>query len=196
MTEKAKKIDSRILRSRRDLENALESLLTEKNLDDITITEITNRAMVSKNTFYNNFHDKNELLNALFERYADDLRQTLLKIMEEHPGDEEATFLELSKVIVHFFYTSSLSFQKAIQNDKSRSLYWAMDSFIQNLTKTALDKYSSYRTNDIPPSMVSYFYSGALCNLIYNMNNYNEAISEKDCVRYLDQLVIHPLFHA
>ena len=47
--------DVRIQRSRRDLMNALESLLPQKSFDDITIKDITDRALVSKNTFPRSF---------------------------------------------------------------------------------------------------------------------------------------------
>ena len=57
MSNNAKE-DSRTIRSKRDLANALEELLQEKNYDDIGIKEITDKAMVSKNTFYNNFNEK------------------------------------------------------------------------------------------------------------------------------------------
>ena len=49
MTEE--KEDGRIIRSKRDLANALIELLQEKNYDDIGIKEITDKARVSKNTF-------------------------------------------------------------------------------------------------------------------------------------------------
>ena len=71
MTEE--KEDGRIIRSKRDLANALIELLQEKNYDDIGIKEITDKARVSKNTFYNNFKDKNELLSFVFQRYEDAL---------------------------------------------------------------------------------------------------------------------------
>ena len=50
-----KKIDARILRSKRDLADSLESLLEKKNYDDITIKEICEGALVSKLTFYNSY---------------------------------------------------------------------------------------------------------------------------------------------
>ena len=63
------KEDARIVRTKRDLANALEELLEEKSFDEISIKEITDKALISKNTFYNNFEDKNDLLTFLFARY-------------------------------------------------------------------------------------------------------------------------------
>lgn len=57
-----KKTDLRVYKTRRALTAALYDLLCEKSLDDITVTELCDRALVRKATFYKHFGDKNELL--------------------------------------------------------------------------------------------------------------------------------------
>lgn len=42
------KEDARIVRTKRDLANALEELLKEKSIDDISIKDITDKALISK----------------------------------------------------------------------------------------------------------------------------------------------------
>ena len=46
------KEDARIVRTKRDLANALEDLLKERSMSEISIKDITDRALISKNTFY------------------------------------------------------------------------------------------------------------------------------------------------
>ena len=50
-----KKDDARILRSKRDLSEALVSLLEEKPYNSISVKDICEKAMISKLCFYNNF---------------------------------------------------------------------------------------------------------------------------------------------
>lgn len=57
-----KKLDLRVRKTRKALTNSLLELLREKSFDEITVTELCNRAMVRKATFYNHFSDKTELL--------------------------------------------------------------------------------------------------------------------------------------
>lgn len=57
-----KKLDLRIQKTRRALTNALYELMCQKSLDDITVTELCERAVVRKATFYKHFGDKTELL--------------------------------------------------------------------------------------------------------------------------------------
>ena len=72
-----KKEDARVYRTKRDLADALEALLNERNFDDLSVKDITDQALISKNTFDNNFQDKNELLQFGVTRY-------LLKIKERN----------------------------------------------------------------------------------------------------------------
>lgn len=71
----------RIIKTRRSLSKALDSLLNEKLYEDITVTEICARAQVRRVTFYDHFSDKEALLvyviremiseysNRIFERF-------------------------------------------------------------------------------------------------------------------------------
>ena len=65
--------DPRILRSRRMLMEALASLLTHKEFDDISIQEIADKATLNRATFYLHYPDKNALLQAMTAARFSDL---------------------------------------------------------------------------------------------------------------------------
>lgn len=56
-----KKLDLRIRRTYRVLTNALQELLREKSFDEISVSELCERAMIRRATFYKHFADKYEL---------------------------------------------------------------------------------------------------------------------------------------
>ncbi|HKZ09146.1 MAG TPA: TetR/AcrR family transcriptional regulator [Rhodanobacteraceae bacterium] len=58
------RIDRRIERTRRTLHEALGELIQEKAYDRITVTEILDRASVSRSAFYMHFRDKDDLLES------------------------------------------------------------------------------------------------------------------------------------
>lgn len=184
--DKKRKLDSRIIRSKRDLANSFEELLQEKNLDDISITEITDRAMVSKNTFYNNFEDKSDLLNFIFTRYEEKLDDDIQKIVTKYEGDRKKAIYEIIKKIVNFFYSSNLSFKNMVKNDKSKTLYWSVNSFIKELIEKIIHRSPDFFTlNEIPTTFISYIYSGAMSNMMYYMYSEDTKISESDCAEYI-----------
>lgn len=53
MAEEPKKIDRRVLKTKKAIHNAFAQLLSEKNLSDITIKDIADRADINRKTFYN-----------------------------------------------------------------------------------------------------------------------------------------------
>src|ERR1700685_4399692 len=57
--------DPRILRSRRMLMEALASLLTKKEFEDLSVQEIADEATLNRATFYLHYPDKNALLQAM-----------------------------------------------------------------------------------------------------------------------------------
>lgn len=183
-----KKIDSRVKRSKRDLANALEELLQEKNLDDITITEITERAMVSKNTFYNNFLDKNELVMFMFQRY-------LIKIAQEafpdnsKAVDKDEAIEKIARTVVHFFYTDSARFKKMIENDHSKTMFWNINRFVQEVVSFTFKNHPEAVSHQLPEKIVALFYSGAVSNLIYYafLNN-GPKVEEEEVVGYMIKL--------
>lgn len=72
MKSEEKPLDRRQRRTRRLLRDALMQLIVEKGFDSISVQDITDRADVSRATFYLHFRDKEELLfNSMRELYDD-----------------------------------------------------------------------------------------------------------------------------
>lgn len=59
--------DLRVRRTHKLIRESLISLLEEKSFDSITVEEISQRAMVSRTTFYRYYQDKYQLVEDIFE---------------------------------------------------------------------------------------------------------------------------------
>lgn len=57
------KVDFRVKKTRKALLQALRALLSEKSFDDITVTELCERAEIRRVTFYSHFGGKEELFS-------------------------------------------------------------------------------------------------------------------------------------
>lgn len=192
MEEKEKtsiKEDARIVRTKRDLANALEELLKEKSIDDISIKDITDKALISKNTFYNNFNDKNELLVFLFERYESALLKEIKPILDKaFYATRIFSFKKAVEVIVHFFYTTDLPIKEIIQHDSSKVLFYALDVFIQDVFKRLEKNYEKFLTKKINSQITAPFYAGAFASTIYFAYINGLTIEEKEMARDLVRL--------
>jgi AcrR family transcriptional regulator len=70
-------MDRRVRRTRRNMRNAIIELVLERGYDTITIQDITDRADVSRATFYLHYKDKDELLTDSLDRIFKEFIETL-----------------------------------------------------------------------------------------------------------------------
>jgi AcrR family transcriptional regulator len=69
------KVDRRILKSQEAIKKAIIELMAEKNFDQITLQEISDRANVSRRTIYLHYMDKFDLLDKLIKEHINILRE-------------------------------------------------------------------------------------------------------------------------
>ena len=67
MLSKEKKLDPRIIRTRRDLAASMCTLLRQKTFSQVTVQEITEQAIINRATFYAHFEDKFSLLEYMVQ---------------------------------------------------------------------------------------------------------------------------------
>lgn len=68
--------DLRVLKTKRAVFETLEQLLQEKRLDKITVTELANRALINKGTFYLHYTD-------IYDLYRDALKAHMAAIAQK-----------------------------------------------------------------------------------------------------------------
>lgn len=87
MSDVITKTDRRVNRTRRQLRDALMSLILERGYSAITVEDITRRADLGRTTFYLHFKDKDELLVESLEAIAEDLKVQVEQLADQ--GFEE-----------------------------------------------------------------------------------------------------------
>jgi len=68
-----KRLDRRVHRTKNALRNAFQELINEKDYDQVTVEEITDRANLGRTTFYLHYKDKEDLLLENFIGLFDDM---------------------------------------------------------------------------------------------------------------------------
>lgn len=165
-----KKLDLRVQKTRSALTNALYQLLCEKSLDDITVTELCNRAVIRKATFYKHFGDKTELLVYMM--------QELQRISREensvgyNPGNPYSFYAGVFQYLVDFV-DSNEAFVTSILRSSS-------GAFVRNLLEEQIrrDINEQLRHEDREDvrdahAMLSAMYAGAItsCGVWWIMQN-------------------------
>lgn len=179
------KEDARVIRSKRDLADSLEQLLAEKNFDDITIKEISEKAMVSKLTFYNNFMDKNDLLMYLFRRYSDEIYAKVRVVMARTDVPLHQKYVKAVSLVVDYLTSRPIPLHKMIAHDTTKTVYWNLNKFIGDATIKVAHIYGKMLNISVPAEILSYFYSGAFTNLIYSLALQHNKFDNSKLVNYI-----------
>ena len=87
-----------------DILHAAEELLLKVSLDELTTTMIAERAGVTRTSMYHFFPSKIDVLDALTERYHDQLRQRILTFFDPRERkDYQQAWVGVSSVYKAFF---------------------------------------------------------------------------------------------
>lgn len=73
----SKKVDPRVIRTRKMFEEALLDLMEEKEYQSITVQEIAKRSTLNRATFYLHYFDKDDLLEQLLDVAIENLSENL-----------------------------------------------------------------------------------------------------------------------
>jgi len=63
--------------SKKMISDALLKLLQDKSMDEITVSQITTKAKIGRNTFYNHFQKKEDILDYLMQGYLEGFKDKL-----------------------------------------------------------------------------------------------------------------------
>lgn len=129
------------IRSKKFIREAFLELLQTKTIDQITVSEITARADLSRNTFYSHYQDVFAVLEELQEEAVLQLKAALDESREKQQLERPLEFLEnLAKIL-----TASEDQYRILLNIKGA------DAFVARLKQTLL----SYITEWLDPEIIA-----------------------------------------
>lgn len=180
------KQDLRVRRTYKLLRDALVELIGEKPFEKISVTDICDRAMVHRATFYSHFEDKYALLEYCIS--------TLLSVFDEIPVTEH-TFSGYKE---YFMNVARRVFEHM---EKNRQIYVSLlkqnsaafeRMLIQNIYSKLCDKYDICSQHgviiEVPKEIFASFYSGACASLASWWVKKDMPIPSSELVAYLDSM--------
>jgi AcrR family transcriptional regulator len=121
------KADRRILKSQEAIKKAVIELMSEKNFDDITIQDISDRANVNRGTIYLHYSDKYDLLDKIIEEHINEMREISEWACEMDWRAATLVFFEYFERNYLFFSTMLAS--KGAPSFRSRLLEFLIEEF-------------------------------------------------------------------
>lgn len=190
-----KKDDARVLRSKRDLSEALISLLNKKSYHSITVKDICEKAMISKLCFYNNFVNKDDLMIYIFKRETD---EKLNEVRQESidKNQKEVKYEDIINALISMFFSPNKIFRKIISTDKDKALYEIINKYIKDTIPNLLSYCVPEKLNYIPNDFSVTFFSGALTGILYTMCGDTELNKNENSIDYIATLTTSTLLSS
>lgn len=181
-----KTLDLRIRRTHKLLFDALTLLLSEKSFDNITITDICDKAMVHRTTFYKHFEDKYHLLDSLISQLVQNFEE---KSTKQTPVDNPRQYyVNLFKLLLEHMQENIKMYSVGLLNNGST---------IKVLQKIVVERTKSRLESDeangliflIPTPILSEFYSSSMVSLAIWWLENNMPLSIDEMVKYGDMMI-------
>lgn len=166
------------------LQKELERMLAEKDFSDIQVTELCERTMIPKSTFYHYFEDKFDLLNYLFESY-----QKLIypELDELHDHDAKAPEMLKNMFALADKYAPLLG-RILRKNDRNGHFYRQLHAFIFDAAYRAISKSTDKERYDLPIEIVSRMNAYAIITIFDWVYIKNNPLTREEMIEYTCQL--------
>lgn len=157
----ATKIDRRIIKTKEAINKAFLELFSEKELEQITINDISERANVNRGTVYLHYSDKYDLL----DKCIDDHLSRLIDFCSTNEDNQGITTLtsELKPVFV-YFEENYLFFSAMLSNQRTYLFRERLLTFVSGGVKAKLDMQDSLP--DIDNELNAQFVASAFVGIV------------------------------
>jgi len=179
--------DLRVIKTRNALYNALIDLMKEKTFEEIKVSDICDRALINRSTFYAHFDDKYQLLSTLI----DDLKKSLINELKKNTNINSVKdyYIEVIKIFLQHVEDKKDTYKAIAINNRNSILVDIISDVIDNDIIIHLNNDKSNNKSNIPENIIAKFFVGAVVNVgiywIYNSNKY----SKDEMLNYLIELI-------
>lgn len=133
------KVDRRILKTKEAINKAFIELMSEKDFDQITINDISERANVNRGTIYLHYSDKIDLLNKCIEDHLSQMSNTCGSV------DPKQDFIHSFLPVFEYFednylFYSSMLLNKGVPSFRDRMQQMVITGINEQLNMKAINQ--------------------------------------------------------
>jgi len=179
------KNDLRVIKTKNSLYNALLELMKEKTFEEIKVSDICNKALINRSTFYTHFEDKYELLSDCIN----DLKTSLLNELKKNKtiNSTKEYYIEMIKLFLNHIEEKKDTYLAIAINNRNSILTDIIYDVIDNDITSRLK--NENKDSEVPDEIIAKFYLGAVVNVgiawLYNINKY----TKEEMINYLSILI-------
>ena len=180
-----KKTDLRVIKTKNLIYNTLVELMKDKTFEEIKVSDICNKALINRSTFYSHYEDKYDLL----VDFINSLKNEFISELNKNSSDLNVKeyYIELIKIFLNHIEERKEMYTSIMINNRNSIMMDILLSVVNNdlLKKIKTDEIDSSIPNDI----IAKFYLGGVINLGVEWLKDNNKYSKEDIINYLNLLI-------
>ncbi len=188
-----KKEDLRIRRTYKLLFEALLALLEQQPFERISVTDICDKAMVHRTTFYKHFEDKYHLLMYGIKELQNDFSEK--SITNENFDNPKQYYLDIFEHVLKYISANQKMYSLVLARNETDSV---LSMFSKLVVEDIMGKLNDNEKRGIkhliPLEIIANFYAGALLSMISWWLRNSESVPIDAMVRYLDLMMKEDAF--
>ncbi len=178
--------DQRVRRTYRELIKALEHLLGEMTLEQMTVKQVCETAHIQRTTFYQHFHDMEEFLDWYIVQKQEEFRSSASRSIIAIEARD--AFLELAQNIMNYV-TKNEKLVKSVMNTQinGKPLF---DLYVSTCVEELMERLKNVpelerRAGDTPIIFLAEFYVGGMIAAFRWWIVNNKPVSKDEFMNYL-----------
>lgn len=175
------------MKTKKNLYESLLHLMGKEAFEDIKVSEICEKAMINRSTFYAHFEDKYSLLNSLLSDLKNQLKSELEK--NEKITNSKDYYMECIRLLMDHIEENKDIYLPLLLNNKNSI---AMDVIYSTLLEDITNRMSPevrFENAKIPADFVSHFYLGAIFQIGMKWIQSPSYYSKEEILLYLSRLM-------
>lgn len=182
-----KKVDLRVVKTKRLLYTTLLELMKEKPFEEIKVSDICNKALVNRSTFYSHYQDKYDLFSELVMDIKNVLAIELSKNKKINSVKEY--YIEMMSIFIDYIENNKDIYKAILVNNKnSITMDIVYDVMNEDIHKH-IAEFGNIMNKNIPIEIITRFYLGGVFNVGIQLLNEKDDYSKKDIIKYMSLLI-------
>ncbi len=179
------KIDLRIIKTKKNIYQSLEELMRESPFEEIKVSDLCEKALINRSTFYSHYNDKYELL----KEYIDDLKNSLALELERNKKikNTKEYYMEMIHLLLNHIESKKDVYLSIMIHNKNSVL---MDIVYDVINRDIMKQIKEANLpNTIPSDILSKFYLGGVFNVCTQWLIQKNKYSKKELLNYFSFLI-------
>ena len=167
-----KKMDLRVIKTEENLRNAMLGLLQEKELKAITVKDICNRAICSRNAFYHHYSYKEELYEKIVNESLKHIRGAFRPLIKDITELNDDIYKQYIENILSGFGKSESTLRIILKRDTGIFAKCMIDEIFDELQRSTY--LLNIQTNELENRLRNKYVSSALVGFIIEWLSHSE----------------------